>query len=370
MKSVLYICPNGYIGGAESFIFNICESHLIHKNIKPHILFFNDGPGVLRAQKLGISHTVLNQPFRLSSISFIKASIKLRKIIKKLSPDIIHFTMPYSVIACYFALINIKVKKVWFQHGPVAGKLDFIASLLPVDAIFFNSTDTMHRHFSQCRNLHQAKIEVIKLGIKQNSTPSENNFIDAKKVIVSVGRISKLKGIHLLIKALAILKNDITHLENSIRCLIIGSVNSQSDQDYQIQLHALSAQYKLDNIIEFIPHQEDIRAIYKKSDILVQASIEPEAFGLVVAEAMIENLFVIGPNLGGIQDILKDKVTGLTFRSNAANAEIELAQKLKLVLTEKIQTSAMKSNAYDLISMEYSIEAMTQKIEKIYLSFS
>lgn len=371
IKSVLYICPNGYIGGAESFVFNICEAHLKQKKFKPHILFFSSGPGVSQAQKLGIDHTVLDQPFKLSNINFIKASFKIRKIIKSLSPDIIHFTMPYSVVACFFALINIKVKKVWFQHGPVSGRLDYIASFLPVDAIFFNSTDTMQRHFSQCRNLYHAKIQVVKLGIKKSSLPNpilKNE--EKKKVILNVGRISELKGIHLLIEALAILKNEMTNLQSFVHCLIIGSANSKKDQNYYAKLHTLTKQHQLENIIEFIPHKDNIQDAYQKADILVQASVEAEAFGLVVAEAMSEKLFVIGPKLGGIQDILKDKITGLTFNSNADKAEIELAEKLKLVLNDQVETETIKNNAFNLISNDYSLEAMTQNIERIYLSFS
>ncbi len=369
IKSVLYICPNGYIGGAESFVFNICEAHLTHKNIKPHILFFNDGPGVLLAQKLGITNTVLDQPFKLSSISFFKATIEIRKIIKSLSPDIIHFTMPYSVVACFFALINIKVKKVWFQHGPVGGKLDLIASFLPIDSILFNSRDTMDRHLSHCRNLYHAKLEVINLGVKPQRIIEDQTtliFKEDKKTILSVGRICELKGIHLLIQAMSILKEQNPSIDQSVQCLIIGNANSPKDKDYQSRLIDIINELNLETVIKFIPYQENIQSFFKNSDILVQASIEAEAFGLVVAEAMMEKLIVVGSRLGGIQDILINNQTGYTFNSTDLNANKDLAKILNLLLSNKVEKKRLIDNAYELISNNYTLEKMTSQIENLY----
>ena len=44
-------------------------------------------------------------------------------------------------------------------------------------------------------------------------------------------------------------------------------------------------QYRLTNQIKFIDHCEDMALAYKVSDIIVSASIEPEAFGRVAVEA-------------------------------------------------------------------------------------
>ena len=47
----------------------------------------------------------------------------------------------------------------------------------------------------------------------------------------------------------------------------------------------LSEQYRMTNQIRFIDHCKDMALAYKVSDIVVSASIEPEAFGRVAVEA-------------------------------------------------------------------------------------
>ena len=108
---VLYFSPNGYIGGAERFVLNICEAHLLQGQYRPAIVFFNNGEAVRSAEKLGIKTFVLPVKLRLSRpISVLKSIHFLRKLIKNLKPSIIHSTMPYShLLAVPFNALSISV---------------------------------------------------------------------------------------------------------------------------------------------------------------------------------------------------------------------------------------------------------------------
>ena len=68
---------------------------------------------------------------------------------------------------------------------------------------------------------------------------------------------------------------------------------------------------------------------YKVSDIVVSASIEPEAFGRVAVEAQSMEKVIIASNIGGSNETVIDEKTGYLFDSG--NAKM-LCQKILKVL--------------------------------------
>ena len=123
MVKVLYISPNGYLGGAERFVLTATVAHLKSSRIKAAILFFSDGEASREARAAGVECLTLKHKFRMRNpLQFIKALLEIRSIVKSYNPEVLQLTMPYSHIALSLATLGLNVKKVWFQHGPVGGK--------------------------------------------------------------------------------------------------------------------------------------------------------------------------------------------------------------------------------------------------------
>ena len=64
---------------------------------------------------------------------------------------------------------------------------------------------------------------------------------------------------------------------------------------------------------------------YKVSDIIVSASIEPEAFGRVSVEAQSMEKPIIASNIGGSNETVIDEKTGYLFKAGDAKS---LSQKI------------------------------------------
>ena len=77
---------------------------------------------------------------------------------------------------------------------------------------------------------------------------------------------------------------------------------------------------------------------YKISDIIIFASIEPEAFGRVSVEAQSMEKLIIASNIGGSNETIIDKKTGLLFESGDA---VSLSKKIISVPT--MDESILKS---------------------------
>ena len=84
-------------------------------------------------------------------------------------------------------------------------------------------------------------------------------------------------------------------------------------------------QHRLNNQIKFIEHCEDMALAYKVSDIVVSASIEPEAFGRVAVEAQSMEKIIIASNIGGSNETIIDEKTGFLFNSGDA---VSLSKKI------------------------------------------
>jgi phosphatidylinositol alpha-1,6-mannosyltransferase len=137
--------------------------------------------------------------------------------------------------------------------------------------------------------------------------------IENKRIILTVSRLEKRKGIDLIIKALpAILK----HVPDAIY-LIVGSGAQQG------LLEQLAADMHLSDKVIFVGDvviSEDVTGLaqyYNSCDIFILANHvlkecnETEGFGIVFLEASACGKPVIGGKSGGVADAILDNVTGL-----------------------------------------------------------
>ena len=180
--------------------------------------------------------------------------------------------------------------------------------------VIFRGINT--EYFSQ-NNISNKKIQKM---IK------EWNLDQDKFIILLPGRLTNWKGQIVFIEALNIL-NQQTYVKPFF-AIILGS--DQDRKVYYKKLLTLVEKYRLNQKIRFIPVCKEMPLAYKLADVVVSASIEPEAFGRVSVEAQSMERPIIASDIGGsIETIMKDK-SGLLFK---AGDPIDLADKLKDVLS-------------------------------------
>ena len=110
--------------------------------------------------------------------------------------------------------------------------------------------------------------------------------------------------------------------------VILG--NDQGRDLYKKKLIRLTEQYRLTNQIKFIDHCKDMALAYKVADIIVSASIEPEAFGRVAVEAQSMEKLIIASNIGGSNETIINEKTGFLFESGDAQS---LSKKIMRAIT-------------------------------------
>jgi len=120
-----------------------------------------------------------------------------------------------------------------------------------------------------------------------------------------IGRFNKIKGVHILIKAVRSLPRDV-----DVQLRLYGRVNSKEDQEYLLWLKRIAGD---DRRIKFLGElrQENYREVMDSLDIVAVPSLWLETGPLVVLEAFRAGIPVMGAKAGGIADLVTDGVNGV-----------------------------------------------------------
>ena len=167
------------------------------------------------------------------------------------------------------------------------------------------------------------------------------------KIICFAGKMTKIKGIDILLKAAKIYENDNT------LTLLAG------DGELKDELKALSKELDLKNIY-FLGNldQDTLREIYNISDVSVVPS-RFEAFGLVAVEALACGTPVIVSDVGGLPSIVNNKVGMITKKDD----EKMLANFIIDVLNNKNYDSFyIAKYAYD----NYAKDSLINNLIEVY----
>ena len=146
-----------------------------------------------------------------------------------------------------------------------------------------------------------------------------------KKLILMPGRLTTWKGQEIFIEALNLVNKELGHL--SFYAVILGS--DQGRDIYTKKIKRLVEQYRLIPQLKFVEHCKNMPLAYKISNLVVSASIKPEAFGRVAVEAQSMERPIIASNIGGSNETIVDNVSGFLFE--ATNPE-SLSKKILEVL--------------------------------------
>ena len=173
-----------------------------------------------------------------------------------------------------------------------------------------------------------------------------------KKIILLPGRLTGWKGQEVFIEAINLVNIELGY--EAFYAVILGS--DQGRDLYKKKLIRITEQHRLNNQVKFIDHCNDMALAYKVSDIVISASIEPEAFGRVAVEAQSMEKPIIASDIGGSNETIIDEKTGFLFESNNAKS---LSKKILKVLSmdETLLQSIGKEGRKNIIQ-KFNVEKM------------
>jgi len=141
------------------------------------------------------------------------------------------------------------------------------------------------------------------------------------RLLLFVGRLERLKGVEVAIRALALLR-DRNH--DDVRLLVLGEDSKDGDESETDRLKAVASAAGVRDRADFlgsVAHHE-LPYFYSAADVTVMPSYS-ESFGLVGLEAQACARPVVGSDVTGLRSVVRDEVSGYLVPSHdpAAYAE-------------------------------------------------
>ena len=297
---------------------------------------------------------------------------KLSKIIKTYKINIIHARSRAPAWSAYFAAKKMGIPFVTTFHGTYSIqnnlKKKYNSIMIKSNRVIAISK-FIKSHILSNYNIDKEKIVTIYRGVnieKFNYLKVSNerlvsllkkfNIPEDSYVVLLPGRITRWKGHTLLIEAISKLQR------SDIICLFVGDV--QGRNKYYTELEKLIDKLQLKNNFRIISNQSDMAAIYKLADVVVSTSLEPEAFGRVVAEAQAMGRPTVAVNHGGGPEIIIDGQTGWLFKPGDAD---DLSDKINSALNlNKEDRDKMAMGAIERAKLNFNNETMCAKTLQVY----
>ena len=365
---VLQVIPKLGFGGAETGCYDI--AHYLHENNCKSYIVTSGGELIKFVDKKKVKLIRLPVHSKNPLLIFLNSLI-LVGIILFFDISIVHARSRAPAWSCLLATKLTRRKFVTTFHGTYNfnGKIKkFYNSVMVRSDLIIAGSNFIFSHiknnYSEFLKFNK-KFLVIFRGINIDffdpSTKLESDekkllqkweINKEKKIILMPGRLTSWKGQELFIEAVNLTKIELGY--EAFHVVILG--NNQGRDLYKKKLIRLIEQYRLTKQIKFVNHCKDMALAYKVSDIVVSASIEPEAFGRVAVEAQSMEKLIIASNIGGSNETIINEKTGFLFESGNAHS---LSKKIiKAITMDETSLKLLGKEGRKNIIKKFNVEKM------------
>ena len=369
--TIMQIIPELSAGGAEQGCIDVAAG-LVEAGANA-IVVSNGGRRVHELERVGAKHIDLPVHSK-NPLTLWRNAQRLKKIIAENRVDLVHARSRAPAWSALKACRDTETPFVTTCHAPYnlggGAKRFYNSAIAKADKIIAIS-DHVARYLEREYEVHQSKITLIHRGISLERfhptavTPHRMINLTAKwripdgaNVIILPGRLTRWKGHHVLIDAMAELQ------QPDLFCVIIGS--DQGRTKYREELEERIASKGLGGQVRIVDHCDDMPAAYMLATIVVSASTDPEGFGRIPVEAQAMGRPIIATDHGGAQETIVRGQTGwLVPPSNSPALAQAIGEALSLSAKQR---SVLATRAMNHIATNFTTEQMVDATLDTYAS--
>jgi glycosyltransferase involved in cell wall biosynthesis len=335
---IVFLSPSGALGGAETALLDLLAALRAARPMWTlHLVTSARGPLNNRASALGISSTSLPFPDSLSRLGewgsrrsplarlafaprgmlaiapALRYAKALRTHLRELNPDVVHTNgLKMHLLGARCRPSGARI--IWHLHD-YPDRRPLSAMLLRAHArrcsIAMANSDSVA---ASARRLFGSRVNMQTLhnavDLERFRPEGARLDLDALAGLPSLperavrigllGTFARWKGHDVFLRALAAIDAQLP-----LRGYVIGApiYQTEASQFSVDELRKLASDARLNGRLGFVGPVEDVPAALRSLDIVVHASVEPEPFGLVIAEAMACGRPVVVSKAGGAAEI-------------------------------------------------------------------
>lgn len=361
MIRVCHLISGDLWAGAEVMAFNLLKELQQFRDIDASAIILNEGHLARGLRKAGVPVFVVDE----KNVFFPSIFFRIRSLIRKLSPDVIHsHRYKENILAFLSRGFLRKIRLIATQHGMPEGsnkrllsKGGFVSCLNKYllarhfDSLVVVSND-MWQTYTQGYGFNPEKVQSIHNGIE---LPAKFEHHNTKSGITvgSAGRFFPVKDYSLMVEIARAIKEK----GYPVAFELAGDGPQWDIIEERIR------SYRLDDTFLLKGHVDNMSDFYSGLDVFLNTSLH-EGIPMSILEAMSYGLPVVAPKVGGISEIITDGLDGFLVEGRAP---MDFAEKIIFLWEYPGILSKMGWAAKSKVEEEYSVAVMAEKYLILYL---
>jgi glycosyltransferase involved in cell wall biosynthesis len=343
-------------GGGEKWHFDTAKT-FTESGWKVTVFCHRDGELKNRLAKANIPFVAV----KITNFTFLQPwkIISLARKLKSTGANTIIMNLSADLKAAGLAARRACFKNIIYRRG----------SAIPVKNTFFNRylfskvvTNVLANSFATRQTVLQnnpalidpEKIKVIYNGLKLNeyeNVPEMDIRSESDELIIgSIGRMVEQKNQ----KDLIVLAAKLKEMKIACKVLIVGDGNMREE------LEQRRMELNVEEEVEFLGYQQDVRAFLQTIDIFVLTS-KWEGFGYVLAEAMCYKKPVLGYDLSSNPELIEHGKNGLLI---PAFNTIRLAREVMKLSKDQLRINQMGKSGFEMVHARFDFQKNVKEVEE------
>ncbi|HID30012.1 MAG TPA: glycosyltransferase family 1 protein [Desulfobacterales bacterium] len=385
--NVLYVNGTGDASGAENSTLTLLR-RLDRARFCPILVCPFIGTFTELAKQSGVEISILDVKalaftrgpiiFSLDMVRLLPFILRLTRLIKKESIDLLHVNSYRIGVPCSIAAKLAGVPVIWHVRDIPASKIKRRAVAWLADKL----ADKVIAVSGAVANVFKGegkgteRVEIIYNGIdadefaekglgKRNELRQEFGVDESSFLIGNIGQLIPWKGQDRFIKAA---RRTIDHVPRAKFLIVGGEVRTawRTPRDYvecKSRLLDLVRELGMSNHVVFTGLRRDIPAILSALDLYVHSSISPDPLPRVLLEAMACRVPIVAPQAGGIPEMIEDGTAGILFPPGDVGA---MCNAIVSLLMDEDKRHEMADVAYAIVKTRFSVESHVRRITEVY----
>jgi len=377
---IIHIINSLRKGGAEGNLYRLCKYHKKKYKNKVNITIITliaDGNYVSKLKKVGVNIFSLKMSQKIKFFDFIRKILQLRKLIKKINPDVIQSWMYHSNFITLFLPRIFYARLFWnVRHSELSSKISknttillsiicgILSQIVP-KKIIYCSLKSMEFHKKK-HFYSKKKTVLIDNGYDENTYfPSSHHRLNFRKknkikkldiILGYAGRYAKQKNIPTLLYSFS----KIIKVHHDVYLFMAGNGINKKNK----MLSKLIYDYNIEDRVILLDQQKNLLNFYNGIDLLVLIS-HSESFSNVLAESMLCSTPVLSSDSGCSKKIINSY--GFVINKNTHLSVVNgLKKSIDIIKKDKKKWNFLKENTRIQIKNNFSIEKMAFEYLKIW----
>jgi len=294
-----------------------------------------------------------------------RAVWRLVQIIRREGYQIVHAHTPRTALVGRIASAIAGVPMVYHVHSPASRDSTsrlrdrvnaFVErwSLTGVKKLIAVSK-SLGRHMRQ-EGFSRDRVTVVPNGVPAAETAPRREAPQGQWTLGTVALFRGRKGTEILIEALALLRRK----GLPVRLRAVGPFETPQ---YEHELKQRVVQLGLEDDVDWTGFTSDVNAELAEMDLFVLPSLFGEGLPMVVLEAMAAGVPVVGTDVEGVPEAIRDGLDGVIAKPGDAE---DLAQSIERVINGELDWSDLRQSALTRHGGKFSDVSMAEGVAAAY----